>query len=41
MKKSNVIILIIASVITAALTATAGLFICQKLFNKNYFTVSE
>lgn len=41
MKKSNFIIAIIASVISAAAAASIGLIICRKLFDKKYFTVSE
>lgn len=41
MKKGKIIIAVIASVVSAAALTTAALIICRKLFEKNYFTVTE
>lgn len=41
MKKGKIIIAVIASVVSIAALTTAALIICRKLFEKNYFTVTE
>jgi len=41
MKKGNIIIAVIASVVSAAALTASAIIICKKLFDKKYFTVSE